>query len=108
MVGDGGFAMLMAELATAVQQDLPVKVLILNNGRLAEVAFEQCKAGFGVFGCELSPIDFVAYARPAVPTGSVARNRRKNSTGDHVGFPFPQPCDRRGNRRSRRAASQTR
>jgi hypothetical protein len=77
VVGDGWFAMLMAELATAVQQDLPVKVLILNNGRLAEVAFEQCEAGFGVFGCELSPIDFSPRPRPAVPTGSVARNRRK-------------------------------
>jgi pyruvate dehydrogenase (quinone) len=58
-VGDGGFAMLMAELATAV----PVKVPILNNGCLAEVAFEQREAGFGVFGCELSPLDFVAYPK---------------------------------------------
>jgi pyruvate dehydrogenase (quinone) len=41
VVGDGGFAMLVAELATAVQHGLPVKVPILNNGRLAEVAFEQ-------------------------------------------------------------------
>jgi pyruvate dehydrogenase (quinone) len=63
VVGDGGFAMLMAELTTAVQQHLPIKVLILNNSRLAEVAFEQREAGFGVFGCELSPIDFVAYAK---------------------------------------------
>jgi pyruvate dehydrogenase (quinone) len=35
VVGDGGFAMLMAELTTAVQHSLPVKVLILNNSRLA-------------------------------------------------------------------------
>jgi pyruvate dehydrogenase (quinone) len=63
LVGDGGFAMLMAELTTAVQHDLPIKVLILNNHRLAQVTFEQQEAGFGVFGCELSPIDFVAYAR---------------------------------------------
>jgi thiamine pyrophosphate-dependent acetolactate synthase large subunit-like protein len=47
VVGDGGFAMLMAELATAVQHDLAVKVLILNNDRLAEVAFEQREAGLG-------------------------------------------------------------
>ena len=62
VVGDGGFAMLMAELTTAVQHHLPIKALILNNHRLAEVTFEQKEAGFGVFGCELSPIDFVAYA----------------------------------------------
>ena len=29
IVGDGGFAMLMAEMATAVQHDLPVKIIIL-------------------------------------------------------------------------------
>lgn len=63
VAGDGGFAMLMAEMTTAVQHDLPIKVLILNNHRLAEVTFEQRDAGFGVFGCELSPIDFVAYAK---------------------------------------------
>jgi pyruvate dehydrogenase (quinone)/pyruvate decarboxylase len=63
VAGDGGFAMLMAEMTTAVQHNLPIKVLILNNHRLAEVTFEQRDAGFGVFGCELGPIDFVAYAR---------------------------------------------
>ena len=63
VVGDGGFGMLMAELTTAVGHRLPIRVLILNNSRLAQVTFEQKEAGFGVFGCDLSPIDFVAYAR---------------------------------------------
>lgn len=63
IAGDGGFAMLMAELSTAVAHDLPIKVLILNNHRLGEVTFEQREAGFGVFGCDLSPIDFTAYAK---------------------------------------------
>ena len=63
VVGDGGFAMLMAELTTAVQNRLPIKVVILKNDALAEVIFEQKDAGYGNFGTELSPIDFVAYAR---------------------------------------------
>jgi pyruvate dehydrogenase (quinone)/pyruvate decarboxylase len=63
IAGDGGFAMLMAELSTAVLHQLPIKILILNNHRLAEVTFEQRDAGFGVFGCDLSPIDFVAFAK---------------------------------------------
>jgi pyruvate dehydrogenase (quinone) len=63
VAGDGGFAMLMAELSTAVQHQLPIKILILNNHRLAEVTFEQRNAGFGVFGCDLSPIDFVTFAQ---------------------------------------------
>jgi pyruvate dehydrogenase (quinone)/pyruvate decarboxylase len=63
IVGDGGFAMLMAELTTAVQHDLPIKIFVLKNNSLAKVTFEQQEAGYGVFGCELGPIDFAAYAK---------------------------------------------
>ena len=63
IVGDGGFAQLMAELTTAVQQKLPVKVLLLKNNSLAEVKFEQRDLGNPEFGCTLAPIDFVAYAK---------------------------------------------
>ena len=37
IVGDGGFQMTNQELSTAVQYDLPVKVLIMNNGYLGMV-----------------------------------------------------------------------
>jgi len=37
VVGDGGFQMTMAELATAVQEQLAVKVAIINNGYLGMV-----------------------------------------------------------------------
>ena len=63
IVGDGGFAMLMAELTTAVANNLPVKIVILKNNSLAEVMFEQKELGNPVYGCELSPIDFIAFAR---------------------------------------------
>jgi len=63
VVGDGGFATLMAELSTAVAQNLPVKVVVLKNDSLAEVRFEQQELGNPVFGCDLSPIDFVAFAK---------------------------------------------
>ncbi|MBV9235231.1 MAG: hypothetical protein JOZ94_05310 [Xanthobacteraceae bacterium] len=63
IVGDGGFAMLMAELSTAVAQDLPVKIILLKNNSLAEVKFEQEDIGNPEYGCSLPPIDFVAFAR---------------------------------------------
>jgi pyruvate dehydrogenase (quinone) len=63
VVGDGGFAQLMAEFATAVKYQLPVKVLVLSNHSLAEVRFEQEELGNPSFGCDLSPIDFAAYAK---------------------------------------------
>jgi Thiamine pyrophosphate-requiring enzymes [acetolactate synthase, pyruvate dehydrogenase (cytochrome), glyoxylate carboligase, phosphonopyruvate decarboxylase] len=37
VVGDGGFQMTNQELATAIQYDLPIKVLIMNNGYLGMV-----------------------------------------------------------------------
>jgi pyruvate dehydrogenase (quinone)/pyruvate decarboxylase len=41
VVGDGGFAMFMAELNTAVQHRLPIKIILLKNNSLSEVRFEQ-------------------------------------------------------------------
>jgi pyruvate dehydrogenase (quinone) len=55
--------MLMAELVTATSNNLPVKIIILKNNSLAEVKFEQEDIGNPEFGCELAPIDFVAFAK---------------------------------------------
>ena len=63
VVGDGGFAMLMAELSTAVKNNLPVKIILLKNNSLAEVKFEQKEIGNPEYGCDLAPIDFVAFAK---------------------------------------------
>ena len=62
-VGDGGFQMLMAELATCVQERLPVKVVVVKNNTLGMIKWEQMVfLGNPEYGCELSPIDFVAFA----------------------------------------------
>jgi pyruvate dehydrogenase (quinone)/pyruvate decarboxylase len=62
LVGDGGFAMLMAEFSTAVKFDLPITIVVLKNNALGEVAFEQKELGNPVYGCDLGPIDFVKFA----------------------------------------------
>ena len=63
-IGDGGFSMLMAEFATAVQYKLPIKVVVVNNNTLAMIKWEQMVMdGNPEFGCELSPIDYAAFAR---------------------------------------------
>ena len=56
IVGDGGFAQLMAEFATAVKYQLPVKILVLSNRSLAEVrkvfvarSSTRCAARFNRF-----------------------------------------------------------
>jgi pyruvate dehydrogenase (quinone) len=62
-VGDGGFAMLMGEFATAVQYNLPIKVIILKNNTLGMIRWEQMAfLGNPEFGVEFSPIDFAKFA----------------------------------------------
>jgi pyruvate dehydrogenase (quinone) len=62
--GDGGFTMLMGELATIVKYNFPIKVMIIKNNLLGEIKWEQMvMEGNPQFGVELQPIDFAAYAR---------------------------------------------
>jgi pyruvate dehydrogenase (quinone)/pyruvate oxidase len=49
-VGDGGFAMLMAEFETAVRYGLPIKVVINNNASLGQILWEQMVLGFPEHG----------------------------------------------------------
>jgi pyruvate dehydrogenase (quinone) len=69
-VGDGGFSMLMAEFATAVKYQLPIKVIIIKNNTLGMIKWEQMVfLGNPEYGCELQPIDFAAFARACGGTG---------------------------------------
>jgi pyruvate dehydrogenase (quinone)/pyruvate oxidase len=62
-VGDGGFAMLMGEFATAVQYDLPIKVFVIKNDTLGMIRWEQMAfLGNPEFGVEFTPIDFAKFA----------------------------------------------
>lgn len=63
MAGDGGFSMLMVEMATAVHYDLPVKVIIFKNNTYAIEAFEQEETGAEQYGIDLHPIDFKMMAQ---------------------------------------------
>ena len=56
--GDGGLAMLMGELLTAVQNKLPVKIVVFNNNALAFVEVEMMAAGILRFGTDLKNPDF--------------------------------------------------
>ncbi|MET0679144.1 MAG: thiamine pyrophosphate-dependent enzyme [Bradyrhizobium sp.] len=45
MCGDGGIAMLFGELMTVIQEDLPVKIAVYDNGKLGFVEIEQKTEG---------------------------------------------------------------
>ncbi|MEV0568044.1 thiamine pyrophosphate-dependent enzyme [Dactylosporangium sp. NPDC050588] len=65
-VGDGGFAMLMAEFHTAARYKLPIKVVINDNSALGMIVWEQMVNGFPEFGVRYGDdpqADYVAWAR---------------------------------------------
>src|SRR5580692_2819774 len=41
IIGDGGLAMLMGEIATLVKYKLPVKVIVIKNNVLGQIKWEQ-------------------------------------------------------------------
>ena len=62
--GDGGFTMLMGELATIVKYRLPVKIIVLKNNLLGMIKWEQLAfEGNPQYGVQLEPIDFAAFAK---------------------------------------------
>jgi pyruvate dehydrogenase (quinone) len=61
--GDGGLAMLLGDLITLRQQELPVKVVVFTNGALSFVELEMKAAGFVNYGTELENPDFAAVAK---------------------------------------------
>jgi acetolactate synthase I/II/III large subunit len=62
--GDGDFLMSGQELATAVQYELPIVVLVVNNGMYGTIRMHQERHYPGrVVGTDLVNPDFAAYAR---------------------------------------------
>ena len=69
-VGDGGLAMLMAELDTAVRYDLPVKVVVNNNAALGQIEWEQVVLGYPEYGVRYDrSIDFAQVAQACGASG---------------------------------------
>lgn len=101
--GDGGFQMVVGELGTAVQNALPLIIVVFNNGVLQNVSAQQAVP----YGTSLANPDLVALARaygaegvvvdagadiPAVLDEAFRRGRRRPLLIDlrvDPGFHFP-------------------
>jgi pyruvate dehydrogenase (quinone) len=63
LTGDGSLTMMMGDLVTLAQHDLPVKVVVMRNDVLGLIKWEQMAfLGNPQFGVELAPVDFVKVA----------------------------------------------
>jgi len=64
LCGDGGFSMLMCELATIAKYQLPIKIIIFKNNSFGMIKWEQIVfEGNPEYGLDLHPIDFAMFAR---------------------------------------------
>lgn len=62
LCGDGGMTMLMGELLTLVQYNLPIKVIVYNNGALGFINLEMRTAGYPEFQTDMKNPDFARMA----------------------------------------------
>ena len=65
MSGDGGFAMLLGDLLTTVQEKLPIKIVVFDNGKLGFVDIEQKAAGLVPVFTDLKNPNFGDMAKAA-------------------------------------------
>ena len=63
--GDGGFTMLMGDMLSAVQLNLPIKIVVLNNGTLGYVAMEMKAGGYVDTNVDLKNPNFAEMAAVA-------------------------------------------
>jgi pyruvate dehydrogenase (quinone)/pyruvate oxidase len=68
--GDGSLSMMMGDLVTLAQHNLPVKIVVLRNDTLGLIKWEQMiYLGNPEYGVDLKPIDFVKVAEGCGATG---------------------------------------
>ena len=92
-IGDGGFAMLMGEMATLVKYNLPVKVIVIKNNVLGQIKWEQIVLeGNPQFGVQLQPIDFAGIARACGAPGYTVDDPKKVRDVLREAFAQPGPA----------------
>jgi pyruvate dehydrogenase (quinone) len=79
--GDGGLAMLMGDLLTITQYDLPIKVLVFDNGALGMVKLEMETAGFPDYQTDLKNPNFAKLAEAIGMMGVRIENPADVSSG---------------------------
>jgi pyruvate dehydrogenase (quinone) len=65
MSGDGGLGMLLGELLTIAKYQLPVKIVVFNNGALGMIKLEMMVDGLPDYQIDNGNFDYAAIARAA-------------------------------------------
>jgi pyruvate dehydrogenase (quinone) len=92
MAGDGGLAMLMGDLLTLTQYDLPVKVLVFDNSALGMVKLEMEVAGLPDYQTDLKNPNFAKLAEAIGVMGVRIENPVDLSSGLKKALQHPGPA----------------
>jgi pyruvate dehydrogenase (quinone)/pyruvate oxidase len=92
-VGDGGFAMLMAEFGTACRYGLPIKVIINNNASLGQIMWEQLVLGYPEYGIRFGRApDFAPWAEACGGRGIKVDKADEVEGAIAEAFSYPGPA----------------
>ena len=92
-IGDGGFTMLMGEMATLVKYNLPVKIILIKNNYLGQIKWEQIVLeGNPEYGVELQPINFAMFAKACGAAGYTVEDPRHVRDVLREAFSHPGPA----------------
>ncbi len=92
LAGDGGIAMLMGDLLSIRQNDLPIKIVVFDNSALDFVEVEMKAAGIVNYGTDLVNPDFAAVA------ASLGIPGYRATTGDELRMALNEASRGRGRR----------
>lgn len=99
-VGDGGFAMLMAEFLTAARHQVPITVVVNNNGLYGQILWEQMVLGYSEYGVRWEQrADFAPWAEACGGRGSSVDRPAdlESALVEALAFPGPSLVDVRVN-----------
>jgi pyruvate dehydrogenase (quinone)/pyruvate oxidase len=92
-VGDGGFAMLMAEFGTACRYNLPIKVVVNNNAALGQILWEQIALGYPEHGVRFQRTpDFAPWAEACGGRGIKVEKAAEVESAIKEAFSYPGPA----------------
>jgi pyruvate dehydrogenase (quinone) len=92
MCGDGGLAMLMGELLTLTQYNLPIKLLVFNNSALGMVKLEMETGGFPDYQTDLKNPNFAKLAEAIGMMGVRIENPADLTSGFKKALAHPGPA----------------
>jgi pyruvate dehydrogenase (quinone) len=92
MSGDGGLAMLLGDLLTVTQYNLPIKVLVFDNGALGMVKLEMETGGFPDFQTDLKNPNFAKLAEAIGMMGVRIENPADLTSGLKKALQHPGPA----------------